>query len=252
NYKTKAVVLSRKDLGEADRILTLYTKDFGKIKAKAVGVRRAKSKLAGSLELFNSGLIFLAQGKTFDVICGCEIDCHHQKIKKSLRRTSLAYYIGELVLKLTPEHLKSPPVFDLLIEALSGLDKEEESNLELIVSFFELRLLSFLGYTPEFSRCIHCRKVLIPKENYFSFTSGGILCHDCKETEENLILVSSQAVKIIRFIYKDEFANLKRIKDIVKYLPEVRNLSSNFIQFIIEKDLKSQDFIKSIENLEKK
>src|SRR3712207_4600955 len=145
-YRTEAVVLRRMDYGEADRILTLYTPHYGKLRVISKGVRKLTSRLAGHLELFVRTNLMLATGRTFDVVTGAQIVEPYRALHDDLGRVSYAYYVAELLDKLTVDDEENRPAYDLLVATLRALD--ESTAPDLITRYFELHLLGFMGYRP--------------------------------------------------------------------------------------------------------
>lgn len=142
-YKTEGIILKRINFGEADRILTIYTKHYGKIRAIAKGVRKITSRKGGNVEAFNHVSLFLAQGKNLDIVCEVEVINSFKSWRKNLKKVGLAYYFCELVDKLTPDGQANRAVFELLREFLGRIGKESESEL---TRSFEERLLEELGF----------------------------------------------------------------------------------------------------------
>lgn len=142
-YKTEGIILKRTDFGEADRILTIYTKHYGKIKALAKGVRKIASRKGGNVELFNHVSLFLAQGKNLDIVSEAEVINPFKSWRKDLKKIGLAFYFCELVDKLTPEAQANQVVFELLREYLEKISHENESGL---ARSFEEKLLEELGF----------------------------------------------------------------------------------------------------------
>ncbi len=142
-FKTEGIILKRVNYGEADRILTIYTKNYGKIKAIAKGVRKINSRKAGSLELFNHALIFLVQGRNLSLITEVQTVNLFKLWRKNLTKVGVAYYFCELVDKLTPEEQENRAVFELLKDYLEKINKV---NLSTAVRNFEEELLHELGF----------------------------------------------------------------------------------------------------------
>lgn len=143
SFKTEGIILNRSNFGEADRILTIYTKSHGKIRAIAKGVRKITSRKAGSLELFNHSAIFLAKGKNLDIISEVQVINSFRRWRKSLFCVGLAYYLCELVDKLTPDEQENQQVFDLLAGYLAKIGILKPLAL---VRGFEEGLLRELGF----------------------------------------------------------------------------------------------------------
>lgn len=143
-FRTEGVVLKRRNFGEADRILTIYTRDYGKITALAKGVRRPRSKKAGHVELGNWCKIFVARGKNIDLLTEVETKHAFGIANFSEGKANRVYHLLELIESLTPEHQKNLNVFVLLVQFLKRSEKEEDFNL--VSSVFKIKLLSNLGF----------------------------------------------------------------------------------------------------------
>jgi len=115
-YKTHAIVLKRINLGEADKILTLYTPNLGKLSAIAKGVRRPKSKMGGHLELLTHCSLMLARGQNLDIITQSETISSFLPLRDDLWRSSLALYAAELVAQFTAEHVENYPIYRLFLD----------------------------------------------------------------------------------------------------------------------------------------
>lgn len=176
-FRTQAIILSRTDYGEADRIITFLTPDHGKVKAIAKGVRKSKSKLAGGIELFSvSDISFIPGRKEISTTVSTRLIKHYGKIVKDLERTSLGY---ELIKKLDKATEDSPEstYFYLLQEAFGALD-DPNISLELINLWFSAQLLRLAGHTPNLRTDIKGQK-LLPENNYsFDFEKMAFEGHE--------------------------------------------------------------------------
>jgi DNA repair protein RecO (recombination protein O) len=147
-YKTEGIVLGRKDVGEADRIITLFSKHHGKIRALAKGIRRLTSRKGGNLELFNHVRVFLEERKDFSLITEVELVDSFRVWRKDLKKVAVAYELCELVDRLTAEHQKHTEVYELLLQSFSGLATADQQNHQLLITNYELSLLESLGFWP--------------------------------------------------------------------------------------------------------
>jgi len=143
SYKTEGIVLKRVNYGEADRILTVYTKHYGKIRVMAKGVRKLTSRKAGSLEVFNQAVLFLVKGKNMDLITEAQTVNLFSSWRKDLLKVGVAYYLCELVDKLTPEEQPHPAIFNYLRDSLAEIGK---GSLAEIIKTFERNILEELGF----------------------------------------------------------------------------------------------------------
>lgn len=143
SYKTEGIILKRINFGEADRLLTIFTWRFGKIRARAPGIRRTTSRKAPHLELFNLSSLFLAQGRNLDIVTEATTINNFSGIRKDLKKVGMAYYICELVEGLCPEGEQNREVFGLLKEALKNLESGHLNSED-----FVCQLLWLLGFLP--------------------------------------------------------------------------------------------------------
>jgi DNA repair protein RecO (recombination protein O) len=142
-FKVEGIILRRSDYSEADRILTIFSKEKGKVRVIAKGVRKLTSRKAAALELFNFSEIFITEGKGMGIVTEAEVKNSFRKWRDDLIRVGVAYYFCEIVDKLTADEEGHREVFELLRNALSKL---EDSKLKQQVFEFECKLLSTLGY----------------------------------------------------------------------------------------------------------
>jgi DNA repair protein RecO (recombination protein O) len=146
SHKTEGVIIKRKNLGEADRIITVFTKTEGKITLIAKGVRKISSRRASHIELLNQSILTYHASK-LPVLTEVEALNHFSSLKSDLGKAGLAFYICELVEGLCAEHQENRAVFNLLIHTLGRM--EEEDNCREIVKDFETELLNLLGFWPK-------------------------------------------------------------------------------------------------------
>ena len=148
-YKAEAIILKRKIIGETDRILTLFSKQYGKIKVIAKGIRRTSSKRSPHLELFNHVDLVLHKGKIWDSVTDVNTIEIFQGLRKHLSRISIAYYLSELVDRLLPEKQEHTDIFALLIESFHVLNQGKYKKGREFCEQRSLLLLQMLGYIPD-------------------------------------------------------------------------------------------------------
>lgn len=141
-YRIEGIVIRRINFGEADRIITLFTKTHGKIKILAKGVRRITSRRGPNIELFNQVHLSIHKGRTFDILTEAAVLNTFPQIKKNLDVIGLAFHVCEVVDGLCPEHQSHPKVYGLMLEILNELDHG-------LIHAFEKNLLTELGYLPK-------------------------------------------------------------------------------------------------------
>lgn len=240
-YRTRGIIIKRKNFGEADRLLTIYTEKRGKITAIARGSRRVLSKLAGHLELFYLSDLIFVEGKNIDTITGAQIIEVFPILRKNLIKTNRAHYLAELIDQLIKENEPSREIFNLLKQALRYLDRFGRGDL--LLPYFELRLLSLLGHKPEVGVCVKCRKKLEPQVNYFSHSLGGILGSDCHRYDLSSSEISPGTIKLIRLLLNQDLLTLNKLKRDSRLEKELDQILDRFIQRIAEKELKTKRFL---------
>ncbi len=143
SHKLDGVILKRFDLNEADRVLTVFTREEGKVSILAKGVKRVVSRKAGSVEAGNHSSLFVASGSNFYILQEVQVKDSYQKMKSSLGTLKYGYYILELADKILPEHEPHNDVYHLVLQILYLLDSQPR---KIYIRAFEVKLLAMLGY----------------------------------------------------------------------------------------------------------
>jgi len=244
NYQTEAIIIKKTKLGEADRILTLYTPHLGKIQAVAKGVRRPRSKLSGHLELLTYSLVSLARGRNLDTITGSQTINSFLTLKSDLELTSYALYITELVNQFTADHIEDYPLFSLLIETMEQLCLG--GNNELVLRYFELHLFERAGYRPRLQQCVSCHRQLKPVTNYFCPSAGGMLCPDCSQDQPFSYPLSVNGLKVLRLLQDSDYNTVSRLKMNHFLSGELEGITRNYIKYLLEREIKSAIWLNNL------
>jgi DNA repair protein RecO (recombination protein O) len=245
-YQTEAIIIKKIKLGEADRILTLYTPHLGKIQAIAKGVRRPRSKLAGHLELLTHSLVSLARGRNLDTIIGSQTINSFLPLKSELQLTSYGLYATELVDQFTADHIENHPLFQLLLETLQRLC--QVANNDLVLRYFELHLLNQVGYRPQLQQCVTCHQPLEPTTNSFSASAGGMLCPDCRHSQPLAHPVAVNTLKVLRLLQNSDYITTSRLKlppELSRQLEEVLRI---YLKYLLEQEVKSAAWLDTLRN----
>lgn len=194
-YKTSAVVLRGRAYGEADKILTLFSTQRGKMDAIAKGVRRTKSHLAGRLEIANEVLLGMHRGRNLDVIVSADPESANWQHLVRPDRFAAAGVVLELVDGFCEPDLPLPDVYALLTAALRAIGKSEEP-LNLLPRF-SLRLLDSLGLAPPLETCVHCGKA-IDGEVWLDAEQGGFACAQCRAVWREVLELNESDMENLR------------------------------------------------------
>jgi len=202
-YRTETIVLRRFDLGEADRILTLYSRDRGKLKAVAKGVRRPGSRKSGHLEPFTQVDVLMAKGRDLDVITQAQAIELFIPLRDNLERLGYAAYSVELLDQFTVDLGENRSLYDLLLATLRRLANRDEPLA--VLQYYELRLLDLVGYRPELFHCLDCNAEIQPEDQFFSAKQGGVLCPQCGPKHREAEAVSLAALKVLRHYQRSSY-----------------------------------------------
>ncbi len=249
-YKTEGIVLHQFDLGEADRIITYYTRDRGKVKAVAKGVRRARSSLAGSTQLFTYADLLIYSGKSLDRLNQTDIKESFSKLREDLFRMAYGTYVLDLVRETTFEEDSNEGIFVLLLKTLYLLVTEED--LEIIMRIFELRMMRLLGFQPVLEYCQQCTNPIGENNLQFHLGAGGIVCSNCsKEISGSTVSISRGTIEIMKHFLNSNYRQLKKLKVSEYARREMEQVIEPFVHYHLDHRLKSLDFLKSIKKMGK-
>jgi len=240
NKKTFGIVLKRTNINEADRILTIFTREMGKVKAIAKGARKIKSRLAGSIEPFLLTNFMLYPGKTFWLVTGAEVVKNFENVQTDVKKTANAFYVGEIIDKTLEEDEPHKEIFELFTNYLEYLNTNDDSFMPV----YTAKILERLGFKPEVYECLHCREKLKPEQNYWDNIEGGVICQNCNSKLGHGKALDNNVIKILRLIFDDKFSVSANLNIDKKYQKETFNVLEDYIEHIIERELKSKGFLR--------
>ncbi len=243
-YKTAAIVLRHRKLGEADKILTLFTPSYGKLDAVAKGVRRPTSKLAGHVEPLTYSTFLLAQGRELDIVTQAETLEPLTPLREDIERVGPGIYAAELVERFTPDRQESHSLFGLLLETLRRLATRDDQDL--VLRYFEMHLLDELGYRPQLDHCVSCEAPLEPTLNFWSAAAGGVLCPTCAAHEPLARDLSLACLKVLRLLQRSSFADAERLRIKPALAQELERHLRELIRYVLEREVRSVGFMDAV------
>lgn len=243
-YRTEAVVLRRQDLGETDRVLTLYTPSHGKVRAIAKGIRKPTSRKAGHLELFMRVDLLVAVGRTFDIITQAEMLDAYQPLRADLVRATYAAHFVELLDAFTGEEDVSPALYGLLVSGLTWLSVTDD--LQRAARYYELKLLEMAGYRPELSNCVVCGEALQPVDQFYSVELGGVVCPKCGYERGSARPLSLTALKVLRYLQTRPFEVVEQVALSAPVHRETERLLFQTLTYHLERRLRSAGFLERL------
>ena len=244
-YVTDAIVLSRFDYGEADRIMTLFTPAHGKFKAIAKGVRRTKSRLGGSLEPLAELRVALARGRTFDIVTQVQVTHAWLRLRDSLESTATAWYLAELADRSMEERHEAEGLYVLLRRAYELLDAGMDAGR--VARWYEMHLADELGVRPEVDRCVECDRMLEADEEFrWVPPLGGVLCHRCPGPPADRAGLSLDALKVLKAYQRLDVEALAGLRLAPAVEREVEGAMRDFLRVSLERDARSLDFLDEV------
>ena len=244
-YKTQAIVLSRFELGEADRVLTLLTPHDGKIKAIAKGVRRPRSRIGGAVEPFAELHLVLVRARTFDVITQASVAEAWLNLRDHLESAATAWYIGELAERAVEERAGAYPVYALLRRAFQLLDDGMAPGR--VARWYEFGLADALGMRPEVDRCVECDRALEEQATFrWVPTLGGVVCdrHGSPPAEQTAL--SLAALKVLKAYRRFDIEAIAALRIPASVELEAENALRRFIRHVLERDPRSLAFLDEV------
>jgi DNA repair protein RecO (recombination protein O) len=242
-----AIILNRSDYRENDSLLTVYTKDFGKLSLVARGTKKLSSKLSGHLEPLSLVDILIIKGKGFDYIGSALGRQAFLGIKDDLNKLYFAGFALRSFNLLVRDNQLDERLFFLLQRFLEVVDAYPEDdfsreNGELLYVFFALKLLTELGYKPEMHECLSCRDKVKAGKNYFNLKNGGLVCPVCFDKDfsmyqkqgirpAEILTISDNCIKLMRFMMDSKLEDAKKLRLDKKFIKELSILINNFINF---------------------
>ncbi len=244
-YVTDAIVLSRFEYGEADRVLTLMTPGHGKLKAIARGVRRPTSRLGGSLEPLAELRVALARGRTFDVVTQVSVGHAWLHLRDSLEATATAWYLAELADRSLEERNAAEPLYALLRRAYELLDAGMAPGR--VARWFEMRLADQLGVRPEVDRCVECDRTLEAGQRFrWVPPLGGALCERCPGPPHARTALSLEALKLLKAYQRLDVEALAALRLPAAVEREAETAMRDFLRFSLEREARSLGFLDDV------
>lgn len=244
--KTEGIVLRYTNLGEADKILTILTRNKGKIKAVAKGCRKPKSNMLASTELFAFSEFVLYKGTNLYQVTQAETREIFYNLRNDLLKLSYAVFFVDMADAVSEEELPSERLFMLLAKTLYYL-AAGEIPVGIINEAYQLKIMDISGYRPSLQTCVRCGKDE-PQGYKFDIEMGGVICKECEKLGTGIIKISPGTLETIRLLLNTEISRLNTIKIDNTIFNEVDKLVKRFVETHLDKHFKSLDFLNEIKN----
>jgi len=196
SIRVEGVIIRHSNFGETDRLLTIFTRELGKVRAIAKGVRKIRSRKAGHVEPFTRTNLQIARGRDLYILTQAEAVDVYTALREDLVLLVYAAYVIELTDRSTSDDEENRSIYNLLTRTLTRLDRGDDPNLA--TRYFEIRLLDYIGFRPQLFTCARCDTEIQAEDQYFSAYQGGVICFKCGQRNPKVKPVSMQALKYSR------------------------------------------------------
>ena len=243
--KTDALIIRLADFSNTSRVVTFFTRDFGKVSAIAKGGKRLKGPFESSLDLLAEvGIVFLRKSSgALDILTEARLTRRFRPNPASMESFYAGCYIAELLAGLTEDYDPHPELFDAARWALAEFSTEGDYRLPLLR--FELTLLRENGQLPAFDECVHCGESISVGGRYsFWVSQGGLLCPSCQKQEYATHQVQAGTVAILRRLAEASDSAASRMTASPQQLKELRHTLTAAISGILGRRPKSLSYLK--------
>ena len=220
--KTEALVIRLADFSETSRVVTLFTRDFGRISAIAKGGKRLKGPFEAALDLLAAcRIVFIRKSSPgLDILTEAKLISRFRPQGRELTRFYGGYYVAELLSGLTAEADPHPQLYHHAIQSLNRL---QEANPQVAIVRFELAILREIGQLPAFDRCINCGRKVEREETWsISLSQGGLVCPTCSKESVSGNRISAGAIAVLRRLSEESDTVVDRLNVSARQLHEVR------------------------------
>jgi DNA repair protein RecO (recombination protein O) len=246
-YRVEAIVLRHRNLGEADRALTLFTREHGKLRASVRGARKTKSRMGGHVEPLMHASLLLLRGRSLDIVTQAQSISVFPHVRDDLLLTTRGLHMAELVERFSEEHEPNGVLFSHVLKGFSRLDRGEPP--ELILRAFEMKLLELEGYRPVLDQCVICGSPIDDAERAsFGAGWGGVLCASCASVEgqdrTGSRPISHEALVVLRSLQRRGYlVDPSNYPSVGPLAEEMEWLLRWHLQSVLERPLESAAFL---------
>ncbi|MGG5255013.1 DNA repair protein RecO [Neobacillus sp. SM06] len=241
--KCEGIVIRTTDYGETNKVVTLYTREWGKIGVMARGAKKPNSRLSAISQLFTHGNYLVQTGSGLGSLQQGEMITSMRSIREDIFLTAYSSYIVELLEKSVEDKKPNPYLFELLYQTLHYVN--EGYDYDVMMNIFEMKMLNVLGLNPTLNQCSVCGST----DGHFSFSirEGGLICHRCFDKDPYHLKLSPAAVRLLRLFYFFDLSRLGAISVKPETKAELKKIISAYYEEYSGLHLKTKKFLDSME-----
>jgi DNA repair protein RecO (recombination protein O) len=248
-FQTDGIVLKNIKLNESDKIITIFSRHYGKIRAIAKGIRKTKSQFGSSLENLTLVKIMAFKGKNLNIVSQTEIISSFFLQSKDLINYGIAIQCAEIIDKITEDEDPNEYIYILFKDVLMLL--KDEKNATLLLVSFQWKLFSILGYQPELNKCIHCYSNIKENKYYvFDIQKGGLICSSCQLNNNYYqIKITDYCLRLLKRVLAADLSMIHNKKVSQSELGELVEITNRYMLYHFEIENKTKQFIDRIKTI---
>ncbi|MED4122544.1 DNA repair protein RecO [Halalkalibacterium halodurans] len=244
-HKAEGIVIRTVDYGESNKIVTVFTREYGKIALMARGAKRPKSRLTAVTQLFTYGMMMFQKNAGLGTLTQGEIIQSFREVRNDLFRASYVSYVTDLTNKLTEDEKRNPYLFELLYQTIHYMN--EGMDPDVLTRIFEVKMFTVAGIKPELDQCVSCGSTDVPVG--FSIKEAGFLCKRCIEKDPHAYKITAQVAKLLRLFYHFDLQRLGTISLKPETKATLKTIIHQYYDEYSGLHLKSRRFLDQLESM---
>ena len=240
--KVEAIVIRTRDLSEADRIVTLYSRERGKVRAVAKGARSPRNRFSALTQVPLHGHFSVFEGRGLASLSQGELVSSFRGVREDYTKTLYALFFAELIDEMVEEGEASEPLFRLLLQSLKMVSSGDLRELPKLSMAFQLKTMALLGYEISLQRCARCGKGAA-SSTVFSAELGGLVCSECRDTVSDGLALSGGVTKTLGRLLSDPPERLKGLQVSVRDVASIDRVLRQFVDYRLPRPLRSRRFL---------
>lgn len=245
SFRTDALILKRRDFGEADRLLTILTPRYGKLDVIAKGARKPTSTKTGHVELYTRTDLLIHRGRDLGLAVQAEVLEPYLELRENLQRGAYASYTAELMDRFAPNDEEGAgALFALLDDTFGRLCHDPDPRLA--VRYYEVRLLDEVGFRPELQECVISREAIQPEDQYFSYADGGVVRPEHAIKSTSFVPIPMVTLKVLRHMQRSPYSHVQSLTISPALHDDLERILLGYVTFLLEQKVQSVDFIRRI------
>lgn len=248
NYKAQAINLKSYNLGEADKIMVMYSRQHGLLRCVAKGVKKPTSSLGARMQLLVANNLLLAEGKNMDIVCQAEVIEGFSSSKNDITKLIYSFYCAEIVNHFGLENdMNCENIYDIIFEVLKNISifSSIEEILWTVIRF-KLKLMEQVGYAVAFDSCVKCneREQVFSNYHFFCAESGGVICSNCNEKTIKTLEIDKRHINVFRDAQLYDFPENNNYDKLLLY--SCFNVLKEYVSIRSDKKLKTLEMIETL------